>query len=789
MLRSKSDHDGAFSMTAFRVSQRVPRREDQRLITGAGRYVADVNLENQAHAVFVRSPHAHAVIRGIDTAAALAAPGVLTVLTGADYMAEGLGALSMIAPPLPNFDKRFIPPIYPLAEDRARRVGDAVAVVVAETRAEAMDAAELVEVDYEPLPSVTETGDAAEPGAPLVWDEAPENTAFVYTLGDAAAVEAAFAMADHVVRQRMTVNRLTHAPMETRGMVASYDPEASFHLVHTGTQSTYGARATYAKAVFHLPEESFRVVAGDVGGSFGMKGGDSLEGIATLWAARRLGRPVKWIADRSEAFLSDPHARDKVVDAELALDKDGHFLAVRVSSTGNLGSRLSPLSTFPIILSLSGIAGVYRTPSAVVHARAVFTNTNTTVPYRGSGRPDSSYIIERLIDVAARRIGMDRAELRRRNIIPPDAMPFQTPLAATYDCGDFVKNFEDALKAADYAGFEARRAEAKARGKLRGIGIGNNVEGAAPPGFELAEVKVAADGSLTVAVGSTDQGQGHGTMVTQIVCDRLGVEPDRVRVLEGDTDFLPEGGGTGGSKVSQYAASAAQMAADAVIEKGKAIASHLLEAAEADIGFADGTFAVVGTDVSVSFADVAAAAHDPARLPPGMEPGLTERGRFQSNRANYPSGCHVCEVEVDPDTGTIAMKRYVAVSDVGVMINPVQVEGQLIGGTVQAVGQVLMEGIRYEPGSGQLQTGSFMDYAMPRADNICNIELAENSVPTEINPVGVKGAGELGTACAVPAVMNAVVDALSPLGIDHVDPPATPERLWRMIQTAKAAKN
>jgi carbon-monoxide dehydrogenase large subunit len=774
-------------MTDFHVSQRVVRREDRRLVTGAGRYVADVRMDHQAHAVFVRSPHAHAVIRGIDTGAALAAPGVLTVLTGADYLAEGLGALSMIAPPLPTLDKRFIPPIYPLAAGRVRRVGDAVAVVVAETREQALDAAELVEVDYEVLPAVTDTAAAAAPEAPLVWDEAAENTAFTYTLGDPAAVEAAFAKADHVVRQRMVINRLTHVPMETRGVVAHYDPATDFHLVHTGTQSTYGARKIYANAIFHQPEDRFRVIAGDVGGSFGMKGGDSAEGIATLWASRRLGRPVKWIADRSEAFLSDPHARDKVVDAELALDKDGRFLAVRVSTINNLGAVLSTMSTFPIILSLSGIAGVYRTPAAVVHARAVFTNTNTTVPYRGSGRPDAAYIIERLIDIAAHRIGMDRAEIRRRNLIPPEAMPYQTPLNATYDNGDFGKNLADALKAADYDGFEARRAAAKARGRLRGLGIGNNVEGAAPPGFDLAEVAVAPDGSVTVAVGSTDQGQGHRTMVTQVVCQRLGIDPEQVRVLEGDTDILPEGGGTGGSKVSQFTSSAALLAADAVIEKGKKIAAHLLEAAEGDIGFADGTFGVLGTDHEVTLAEVAAAAHDAARLPPGIEPGLTERGRFQANHPNYPNGCHICEVEVDPETGAVALQRYVAVSDVGVMINPVQVAGQVVGGTVQAIGQILMEGIRYEAESGQLQTGSFMDYAMPRAGDICPIEIVENAVPTEINPLGVKGAGELGTACAVSAVMNAVVDALSPLGIDHVDPPATPATIWRMIRQATAS--
>jgi carbon-monoxide dehydrogenase large subunit len=598
-------------------------------------------------------------------------------------------------------------------------------------------------------------------------------------------VKEAFAKADHVVRQRIRINRVTHAPMETRGMVASYDQDSGFHLVQTGTQSTYGALQTYAKTIFHAPEDSFRVVAGDVGGSFGMKGGDSSEGIATLWAARRLGRPVKWIAERSEAFLSDPHARDKVIDAELALDRDGHFLGVRVTTTNNLGSKLSPLSTFPIILSLSGICGVYRTPAAAVEARAVFTNTNTTVPYRGSGRPDASYIIERLVDVAAQRIGMDKAEIRRRNIIPPEAMPFKIPLNVTYDCGDFGRNFEDALKAADYAGFEARRAEARARGRLRGIGIGNNVEGAAPPGFDLVQVAVDRDARVTVAIGSTDQGQGHRTMVTQIVCDRLGIGPEQVQVLEGDTDFLPEGGGTGGSKVSQFTGTAAMMAADAVVAKAKTIAADLLETAETDIVFENGTFAVAGTDRRIRFAAVAAAAHDPARLPAGMEPGLTERGRFQTNRSNYPNGCHVCEVEVDPETGQVTMVGYVAVSDVGVMINPVQVEGQVIGGTVQAIGQILMEGIRYDPESGQLLTGSFMDYAMPRAGDICPIALHENIVPTDANALRVKGVGEVGTACAVSAVMNAVVDALAPLGIDHLDPPATPETIWQAIQAAK----
>ena len=771
-------------MKEFGFNKPVQRTEDARLLRGAGRYIDDVCLPRQAYGCVLRSPHAHARIRKIDIAAARASAGVLAALTGEDYVAAGFGPMPQIFLPVPGFDpKKTFPAVHwPLATDRARYVGDGIAFIVAETRALAADAAESIEVDYEPLPAVTGVERAAETDAPRVWNDCERNIAFEFSQGNAGAVDEAFSRATHVVRRRIRINRLSANPMESRGVVADYDPANDFFTVYLGTQDAFRARAQIANDLLKLPEEKFRVVAGDVGGSFGMKGALYPETPLAVWASKLLGRPVKWASDRSEAFMSDSHARDKWVDAELALDKDFRFLAIRVHALANVGAYYSTLATFPIILSTSGIAGTYATPAIHFRATGVFTNTNPTAPYRGSGRPDASFIAERLVDYAARELGVAPEEIRRRNYIPRASMPFQTALGAKYDSGDFSGNQEMALKRSDHAGFATRRKQSEARGRLRGIGIGANVEGSAPPGQEHARIEIDAEGAATLSVGSTDQGQGHATMYTQIASEQLGLAPDRVRVTEGDTGTLPQGNGTGGSKVSSLGALAVFEATRQLIAKGKKIAAHALEAAERDIEFSGGRFTVAGTDRVMTLAQVARAAN--GKLPAGVEPGFAATGSQKTSMPTWPSGCHVCEVEIDPETGVVSVLRYVAVTDVGRAVNPLQANGQIQGGIVQALGQVLSENIAYDSASGQLLSGSFTDYAMPRGDSVCAIECYDNPVPTAVNPLGVKGAGEVGAGCAVPALMNAVADALSPLGIHHLDMPCTPERVWRAIREA-----
>jgi len=773
-------------MDSYGFSKPVPRTEDPRLLRGAGRFIDDVNLPGQAHGYVLRSPHAHARIRAINAGAASTAPGVLALLTGAEYVAAGFGPMPQSYLPVPGFDaKKMFPAVHwPLATDRARYVGDGIAFIVAETRAQAMDAAERIEVDYEPLPAVTDTARAADADAPRVWDDCERNVAFEFSQGNSAAVDEAFSRAVHLIRRRMRINRLSANPIEPRGVVAHYDPARDFFTVYLGIQDAFRGRALIANDLMKMPLEKFRVIAGDVGGSFGMKGALYAETPLAVWASRRLGRPVKWVSDRTEAFLSDCHARDKWIDAELALDGQFRFLAIRVHATANVGAYYSTLATFPIILSTSGIAGSYSTPAIHYRATGVFTNTNPTAPYRGSGRPDASFIAERLIDYAARELGVPPDEIRRRNTIPRESMPYQTPLGAKYDSGDFHANLEIALARADYAGFESRRREAVARGRLRGIGIGANVEGSAPPGQEQAKIEIDGEGNATLWAGSTDQGQGHATMYTQIACEQLRLSPDQVRVTEGDTGTLSQGGGTGGSKVSALGALAVYEATRQLIAKGRQIAAHALEAGETDIEFALGRFTVAGTDRAMSLAEVARAASDEARLPAGVEPGFSAMGSHKTSLPTWPSGCHVCEIEIDPDTGVVELLRYVAVTDLGRAVNPLQANGQIHGGIVQALGQVFSENIAYDGASGQLLSGSFMDYGMPHADSVCAIECHDNPVPTAINPLGVKGAGEIGAGCAVPALMNAVADALSPLGIHHLDMPCTPERVWRAIRSA-----
>jgi carbon-monoxide dehydrogenase large subunit len=770
-------------MGEFALGQPVPRFEDPRLLRGGGRYVDDMVLPRVAFGHVLRSPHAHARIRAIDTSRASAAPGVLAVLTGAEWRASGWGDL-----PVPGGLRRhadqppFRHPFPALAQDRVRWVGDYVAFVVAETRHQAADAAELIEVEYEPLPAVVSTAAATARDAPRVWDDCPDNICFVHEVGDRAATEAALARAEHVVKRRMIINRVTAAAMEPRGCIGDYNPADGRYTIYTTLQRTHSYRAELAE-IIGVPESRVRVVAGDIGGSFGMKSAIYNEVGLVLLASKLLGRPVKWTSSRSEAFLSDAQARDHVTEAELGLDRDGHFVGFRVRTIAAVGAYAQANSNV-FVMNLGTLAGVYRTPAIRAEVTAVFTNTNPVRPYRGNGRPEFAYVIERMVDEAAAELGIDPVELRRRNTIPPDAMPFKTGLIFTYDCGEFAKNLDMALDQAGFAGFEARRAEAKARGRLRGFGFSNTIERAAAGGFEAAELRFDRGGTVTLLSGSITQGMGHETIYKQLVCDRLGLHPDQVTYIQGDTDKVAIGEGTGGSRSATLGGSAVLLATDKIVAKAKTIAAHQLEAAEADIDFADGVFRIAGTDRAVPLARIAADAWDPKRLPGGMEPGLVAGAAYSAGDQNFPNGVHVCELEIDPDTGQVEILNYSVVDDVGTVMNPLLLEGQIRGGIAQGIGQILMEDIRFDPGSGQLVTGSFMDYAMPRAGDIPNMQCETNPVPTRTNPLGVKGAGEAGAVGAMPAVGNALVDALKPLGIRDLPMPASPERLWRAIREA-----
>jgi carbon-monoxide dehydrogenase large subunit len=776
-------------MGQFGIGQSVSREEDPRLLRGHGEYIADVSRPRMAYGYVLRSPHAHARIVKLDTRSAAQMPGVLAVYTSDDLKADGIGTLKVRMPrKRPDGSPIFQSPHPGLARGATHFVGDLVAYVVAESLAEAKDAAERIEANYEALPSVVLTADAVKPGAPAVWDSCPDNISNLFELGNKAATDAAFAAAHHVTAEHFVITRIMHNAIEPRGIVAEYDQRFGRFTLNGSIGSVHGARRAFCEDIFKIPENRFRVVAGDVGGAFGSKGNTAPENTLALYAARKLGRPVKWIAERSECFLSDDHCRDNVTDVELALDKDGHFLGLRVKTLCNLGAYLSADSNLlPTFSNLGTLAGVYKTPAIHVSVLGVFTNTTATAPYRGAGRPEACYVIEGIIDRAARELGIDRVELRRRNLIPPSAMPFKTGLVYTYDCGEFEATMDEALEIADCKNFEARRAESKKRGKLRGLGVVNAIErAAAPPGAETAEIRFDATGSVTFLTGTTSQGQSHETMYKIILSDKLGIDTDDINFIQGDTDKVVWGVGTFGSRAAVIGGSAAVLASEKIIAKGRKIAAHIFEAAEADIEFSKSVFAVAGTDKKMPLKDIARAAFQPGRIPKGMEVGLFETGVFEPEVQTFPYGTHVCEIEIDEDTGKIAILRYVAVDDVGTVINALTLHGQVHGGVVQGIGQAISEQIVYDPKSGQLLSGSFMDYGMPRADDICSIQVDDHAVPTKTNPLGAKGAGEAGTVGALPAVMNAALDALSPLGIKHIEMPLTPEKLWRAIRAARA---
>ncbi len=767
-------------MGEFAIGQGVPRFEDPRLVQGRGRYIDDVVYPGMAHGVVLRSPHGHAKIKSIDTKSAQAAPGVLAVLTAADWKKSGFGELPGHGGLKLRDGSPMYKPRYPvLAEDRVRWVGDCVAFVVAETIAQAMDAAELIEVDYEPLPAVVGTADASKPGAPQVWDGCKDNICFVELIGDKAAVDAAFGKAAHVVKHRFVINRVTAACMEPRGAVGVYLPAEDRYIIHSPVQRAHPYRNEIAR-VLNVAESKMRVISAEVGGSFGMKTPVFNEAPLTLLASKLTGRPVKWMSTRTEAFLSDAQARDNVTEAELALDKDGNFLGLRVRTIAAIGAYLQ--NNMPaFFLNAGTLAGTYRTPAIYVDITAVFTNTNPVRPYRGNGRPEAAFVIERMIDLAADELSLDPAELRRRNYISPDQMPFKTGLTFTYDSGEFEKNMDMALELADVKGFKKRREESRKHGKLRGLGISNTIERAAAPGTEGAEVRFDRSGTATLFSGSVTAGQGHETVFKQLVCDRLGLNPEEVRYVQGDTEEVFYGEGTGGSRSATMAGSAFLMATEKVVEKAKAIVAHALKVDAADVNFADGVFSSSKSNRTMTIREVAVDANSPAKLPATMEPGLFATAVYKAPVNNYPNGCHVCEIEIDRETGEAEIVRYSVVDDVGTVLNPLLLHGQIHGGVAQGAGQVLMEDIHFDA-TGQLITASFMDYAMPRAHNLCDIEVESNPVPTKTNPLGTKGAGEAGNVGALPAVANALVDALSEFGIKHIEMPATPERIWRAMQ-------
>lgn len=784
------------------IGASVRRKEDRRFITGAGQYVDDINRPHQLYAHIIRSPHAHAKIVSIDSDDALAQDGVVAVLTGADMAADGIGGLPCGWGITSTDGSPMAEPAHPpLVVDTVRFVGDQVAVVIAESRVIARDAAEQVIIDYEELPSVTNIAAADADGACLVWDEAPGNVCYDWSIGDKEAVDEAFGKAAHIVSIDIVNNRLIPNAIEPRAAIGDYDAGKDEYTLYTTSQNPHLIRLLMGAFVFGLPEHKLRVISPDVGGGFGSKIFHYAEEVIVVWSSKRLNRPVKWTADRSESFMSDVHGRDHVSHAEMAMNENGEFLALRVSTRANLGAYLSTFApAVPTILYATLLAGTYKTPAVYCEVKALFTHTVSVDAYRGAGRPEASYLLERLVDRAAKVAGLDPVEIRRRNFISTEDFPYQTPVALEYDNGDYEATLQQALEASQYNEFASRREESAQRGKLRGIGISTYIEacGLAPSNvagalgaraglYEVGTIRVHPTGSVTVLTGSHSNGQGHETTFAQLVTEALGVDFANVDVVHGDTGKIPFGMGTYGSRSLAVGGMALVAALEKIKTKAKKIAAHLLEAAEADIEFENGELKVAGTDKSVSFSEVAMAAYVPHNYPLDvLEPGLEETAFYDPKNFTFPAGCHICEVEVDPDTGVVEVVRFVAADDFGRIINPMIVEGQVQGGVAQGIGQALFEQCIYDPESGQLLTGSFLDYCLPRADNLPNFEVSTHTTLCKHNALGVKGCGEAGAIGAPPAVINAVLNALEGLGVDDMPLPATPERVWQAIQSANA---
>ena len=770
-------------MTKFGLAQPVRRVEDPRLLTGAGRYTDDIALPGMLWAAVLRSPHAAAKIGTIDTSPALAIPGVVAAYSAADLKADGIGGMPC-AIPLKNRDgsPRFDPPHPVLADGVVRHVGDPVAFVVAQTQKAARDGAEAIMVDYDVLPSVTDLAAAMDEGEPSVWPEAAKNVCFDWDVGDKEKTDALFASAAHVTRLTVVNNRVVVNSMEARAALASY--EDGRWTLYANTQGGWVLKSMLGKYVFNVPEEQFRVVTPDVGGGFGMKLFLYAEHALTCYAARKLGRPVKWVSERSEAFLCDTQGRDNITQAELALDGDGRFLALRTRNVANMGAYLSTFAPFiPTMAGTKVLASVYGFQAIYANVLGVFTNTVPVDAYRGAGRPESNYVVERVIDAAAAELGMDRIAIRKLNMVKPDAMPYLSAMNQMYDSGDFERVLDAALEKTDWAGFEARRAASAARGKKRGIGMSYYLEATGGAPTERAEIRFADDGFVDVFVGTQSSGQGHETAYVMLIADQLGIDGDKVRIRQGDTDTIPTGGGTGGARSLYSEGQAILVTAATVIEKGKQAASEALEAAVADIEFAGGRFSIVGTDRGMDIISLATAQREQAAR--GEAATMLDAAEVaQIDSHTFPNGCHIAEVEIDPETGMVAVLRYIVCDDVGKAVNPMIVRGQVHGGVAQGFGQAVLERTAYDKTSGQLLSGSLMDYALPRAADLPDIEVDLIEVPCTSNPLGVKGAGEAGAVGSPPAVINAIVDALSSAGVKSIDMPATPEKVWQALQAA-----
>jgi len=773
----------AFSSGVAAIGEPMLRSEDPKLLRGEGRYTDDLQLPGQTYCVMVRSRHAHGTIRSINPDAARAMPGVLAIYTGADLAAYGLLKSSLPFKSRDGSDMRHTGRPA-LTSDKVRFVGDPIACVIAETVNQGRDAAEAIEIDIDSLPAVIDPSVAIREGAPQLYDDAPGNTALDFHYGDSEKVKAAFAAAAHVAKVDLVNSRVVVNSLEPRGAIGSFDAASGRWTLHTGCQGVMGMRAQLS-AVLGTTPDKVHVLVGNVGGSFGMKAAVYPEYVCCLHGARELGRPVKWIDERTSSFTSDNHGRDHFYTVELALDAEGHFLALRLTGYGNLGAFMGTMAPQPATLNvIRNAASLYRTPLIELSTRCVFTNTTFINPYRGAGRPEGNYFMERVIDVAAAEMGIDRMTLRKRNQITSRELPYAAASGQTYDSGDFPAVFKQAIEAADVKGFNARRRESKKRGLLRGLGIGSYLEVTAPANKEMGGIRFEADGTVTILTGTLDYGQGHATPFAQVLSEKLGIPFDRIRLLQGDSDQLLAGGGTGGSRSAMNSGGAIVEASAKVIEQGKTIASHVLEAAVADIEFARGRFTVAGTDRSIGIMELADRLRAGAKLPPDAPQSLDVAHVSNGMPAAFPNGCHVCEVEVDPQTGVIEVVKYTSVNDFGTVLNPMLVEGQIHGGVVQGIGQSFLERTVYDD-EGQFLTGSFMDYCLPRATDAPPFETIHHPVPAKTNPLGAKGCGEAGCAGSLTSVMNAIVDALSEFGIRHIDMPATPEKVWRAIQAGK----
>jgi aerobic carbon-monoxide dehydrogenase large subunit len=770
-------------MTEAHIGRSLRRLEDTRFLTGQGHYVDDIDMPGQLHGIVLRSPHGHAAIEAIDTAAARAMPGVRGVFTAADLDADGVGPLPCIAQ-VATVAPIIVPPRRALARDRVRHIGDPVAFVVADTSEQARDAAERIAVAYRPLPAVVDAMAALLAGAPLLWEEAPGNLSYRFERGDKAAVGAAFAGAAHIVEIELVNNRLVVAPIEPRAAIGHYDAASDrLDLLLTG-QGVHSLRQQLATAVFHLPADRITVRAPDVGGGFGVKNFLYPEWVLVLWAARHLGRPVKWIAERGEEFVSSAQGRDNHTRGRLALDEDGRFLALDVDTVANLGAYLSTNGPGSSTNSpASAMGGVYAIPAVFMAVRGVFTNTVPIDAYRGAGKPEANYLIERLVDHAARRLALDPVALRRRNLI--SHFPYKSGLGIMIDCGRFAANLDEMARRVLSEGFAARRQEAAARGRLRGLGIACFLETSRGTPGERAEIRFEEDGRVALVVGTQSNGQGHETSFPQIAADLLGLPISAFRFVQADTRAVKSGNGHGGARSMHMGGTALHQAAQTVLSKGRAIAAHLLQADADEMSFRQGRFTAGSGERGIDLLALAEAALDPANLPDGISPGLDADAYNDSDVFTFPNGCHAAEIEIDPETGTATLERYAAIDDYGRLINPMLTVGQVQGGLAQGIGQGLLEHTVYDERSGQLLSGSFMDYALPRADDLPPLDITLAELPTAVNPLGVKGAGQAGCIAAPQTIVNAILDALSPLGVEHIDMPATPERIWRAIQSAR----